>query len=246
MPELRGTVAETYLLSRGIDLAKLGRQPQALRFYRSLKHHKSNSYWPALVSLIHGPDGKHCAVHRTWLAPDGHAKAPLGGDARMVLGPYAGGAIRIWRGAGGRPIGQAPPGSAVTLTEGIEDGLTVAVSCPERRVLACVSISNMGELMLPPAIGHVTIAADNDAAGSAAAGALDRAVARFINEGRVVAIARCETGHDINDLLRGGEVMTEPRDSGTDAVRLIIDNATEVVAAGRRPRTTAAWRAIAR
>ena len=142
MPELRGTVAETYLLSRG----KLGRQPQALRFYRSLKHHKSNSYWPALVSLIHGPDGKHCAVHRTWLAPDGHAKAPLGRAARMVLGPYAGGAIRIWRGAGGRPIGQAPPGSAVTLTEGIEDGLTVAVDeleaeADNRKVDAVVSLA---------------------------------------------------------------------------------------------------------
>ena len=66
-----------------------------------------------------------------------------------------------------------------------------------------VSLGNMASIPLPPAIATVIIAAQNDPPGSPAVHALDRAVARFLTEGRRVKIARPPPGvKDLNDLLR--------------------------------------------
>jgi hypothetical protein len=62
------------------------------------------------------------AVHRTWLMPDGSGKAPLR-DPKMTLGRYAGGAIRLWRGASGKALKDAPTGDSIVITEGIEEAL---------------------------------------------------------------------------------------------------------------------------
>ncbi len=64
----------------------------------------------------------------------------------MTLGRSRGGAVNLWRGASGMPIKPAPEGESVHLTEGIEDGLTVAISAPVVRVLAAVSLANMAAL----------------------------------------------------------------------------------------------------
>lgn len=202
-PSLRGTPAERYLRSRGIDLAAMGSQPGALRFVPWLANKESGRSWPALVAAINGPDGTHLATHRTWLAEDGSGKAPLA-EPRMTLGKYRGlgGTIRLARGISQKPLRDAPEGDHVVLTEGIEDGLTVAQACPWLRVLAAVSVSNMASVQLPPTITTVTIMADNDASGSKAAGALDKAIARFVSEKRSVRVARSPVGKDINDLLR--------------------------------------------
>src|SRR5579864_6331573 len=97
----------------------------------------------------------------------------------MVLGGYAGGAIRLWRGASGKPLREAPAGETIDLTEGIEDGLSVAVAAPECRVLAAISLSNMANLAapgaLPPAIAAVRLWQQNDT-NKDAVGAFDRAL----------------------------------------------------------------------
>jgi hypothetical protein len=79
-------------------LAQLGRQPWALRFHPALWNEETQRHWPALVAAIVDPEGQLTAVHRIWLAPDGSGKAPLR-DRKMTLGRYAGGVIRLWRGA---------------------------------------------------------------------------------------------------------------------------------------------------
>ena len=57
-------------------------------------------------------------------------------------------------------------------------------------------------MRLPPAIGTVVVAADNDAPGSAADRTLRRAVERFLAEGREVRVARCPAGFkDLNSYL---------------------------------------------
>lgn len=210
---LKDTPAAAYLLGRGIDLGRLGRQPRALRFAPDLPNVESGRSWPALVAAITDGDGRHVATHRTWLevrAGGRVAKAPLE-DAKMTLGRYAGGAIRLWRGAGGKPLREAAPASAVVLTEGIEDGLSIAQACPDRRVLAAVSLANMAGLVLPSAIATVVIAAQNDAPGSSAALALAAAAAAFAGQGRSVLLARPPASvKDANDLLNAAPVLGPP------------------------------------
>lgn len=203
-PSLAGTPVAAYLLGRGIDLAELGRQPRALRFHPGLWNRESSRHWPAMVAAVMSGTGEHVATHRTWLARNaagGWGKAPLR-DPKMSFGPVRGGTIPLWRGASGRPLRQAPEGDTVALAEGIETALSVAIACPELRVLAAVSVSNMGNLMLPPAIGTVILCADNDAPDSAAARALQRAADRYLAEGRRVRIARPPVGKDFNDALQ--------------------------------------------
>ena len=204
-PELRGTPAAEYLAGRGIDLAELGRQPRSLRFAPSLANRESGRSWPALLAAISDAAGRHVATHRTWLAQDeagAWRKAPLR-DAKMTLGSYAGGTIRLWRGASGKPLSQTRPGERVAIAEGIETGLSVVCACPDLRVLCAVSLANMGRIMLPPAVTEIIICADNDGDNPAAAHTLQRAIDHFAAEGRLVRIARPPAGlKDFNDWLR--------------------------------------------
>lgn len=205
--ELRGTPAEIYLRRRGIDIELLGHVPGALHFHPGLWNAESGRKWPALVAKIDkGPAA--VAVHRTWLTDEGD-KAPLT-DPKMTLGSYRGGLVPLWKGAGGKPLKDAAPGSAIILSEGIEDGLSCAVAAPEYRVAAAVSLANMGALELPPAIACVIIAAQNDpwwaekqAKEHGALRGLDRAIRHFQQQGRSVCVARPPVGKDMNDLLRG-------------------------------------------
>ncbi|HVC54925.1 MAG TPA: toprim domain-containing protein, partial [Stellaceae bacterium] len=151
-----------------------------------------------------GPRGRFQTIHRTWLErqSDGSVrKAPVA-EPKKVYGPCKGGLIPLWRGASGQPWKQAPPGDVLGLTEGIEDALTYAVAVPEHRVAAALNVGNLAHVRLPPAIVTIIIAADNDAPGSPADRTLQRAVARFLAEGRDVRIARCPAGvKDLNALL---------------------------------------------
>ncbi len=196
--DILDTPVDWYLQGRGIDLRSLAHFPRALRYAPSLKH-KNGQQYPAMVAAIMNGQGQQIAVHRTYLsvfttaACRAHAtKAQVGDgfDVKMVLAGYAGGIIALARGASGKPLSQAPKGDKVILCEGIEDGLTLAMACPDWRVLATVSVGNMQNAPLPPTISHVVIAADNDAEGSPAAVAMQKAAHKFMDEGRDVRIAR--------------------------------------------------------
>jgi len=202
-PSLAGTAAEAYLRGRAIDLAQLGRQPRSLRFHPALWNQETQRPWPALVAAIVNAGGCMIAIHRTWLAPDNRGKAPLR-NPKMTLGRYSGGSIRLWRGASGKPLKNAPQSETVLIAEGIEDALSAVIAAPEHRVLAAVSLANLANLVLPQAIGTVVILAQNDPAGSPAVRVLDRAVDAFRRQGRRVKLARPPVLiKDINDLLRG-------------------------------------------
>lgn len=203
---LAGTPVMEYLRGRGLDLALLGRQPRALRFHPKLWCDEARRHFPAMVAAVVDGAGKFVAVHRTWLErqSDGRVvKAPLL-EPKKTLGRYRGGAIHLWRGASGKRISEAPPGSALDLTEGIEDGLSVALRCPELRVWAAVATANMRNLVLPPAIEEVVIWAQNDPPGSRAALSLEKACAAFHAQGKRVRLARPPEGvKDVNDVVRG-------------------------------------------
>ncbi len=203
-PNLSGTPAALYLSARRIDLADLGRQPRSLRYHPNLANRESGRSWPALVAAITNRAGEHVATHRTWLARDVAGvwrKAPLR-DRKLTLGSYAGGSIRLWRGASGKPLAQAPEGEVVAIAEGVETALSSAIACPELRVLAAVALANMARIELPPAIRIVILCADNDGDNPAAARGVARAVRQFAAAGREVRIARSPVGKDFNDALR--------------------------------------------
>ena len=203
-PELRGTPAAGYLAGRGIDLARLGRQPRALRFHPALPCVERGAPLPAMLGAICGSDGQMIGLHRTWLElVEGQWRKGRLTASKKVLGNIRGGTIRLWRGASGLPLAQAAPGSEVVIAEGIETGLSIALSCPERRVLAAVSVGNLAAIELPPQIEGVVIAAENDGFNTPVMTALQRAIDRWMAEGRKVRVARSPVGSDMNDLLRG-------------------------------------------
>jgi hypothetical protein len=225
---IAGTPVDHYLRGRGIDLSRLGRPPPAAeggqpdqrgRAPRALRYHPElwadGRYWPAMLAIIRdGPTGQAIGCHRTFLArgPDGAwRKAPLGPEgAKRSYGQVKGGFIPLWRGRSGKPLRFAPAGDRVALTEGIEDGLTIALACPEYRVLAAISAGNFQAIALPEQVSTVLICADNDpltlpgGKPHPARLAVQAAIARFQREGRRVLIARPDGAKDFNAVLTGG------------------------------------------
>ncbi|WGF90084.1 toprim domain-containing protein [Marinivivus vitaminiproducens] len=135
-------------------------------------------------------------MHRTFLTPDGQ-KAPVD-PQRMMLGPCRGGAVRL-----------APADDEVMVGEGIETCLSV-MQVMGRPAWAALSAPGLAALDLPEGIRRVTILADGDEAGEAAAQA---AAGRWSREGRSVHIARPPRGRDFNDLLMAGKLRAVGRPS---------------------------------
>ncbi len=178
---VQGTPVDTYLASRGMQLAT----PVALRFHPGLKH-PSGGIWPVMVALVtRGFDGKPLAIHRTYLARDGIGKAPVE-PQKMMLGPCRGGAVRL---------GQ--PDDVLLVGEGIETCLA-AMQASGQPAWAALSTSGLRALDLPRNIRDVIVLADGDDPGEKAA--CDAAL-RWSHEGRRVRIARSPSGRDFNDLL---------------------------------------------
>jgi len=205
-PGIADTPVEFYLQGRGINLRELGRAPGALRFHPACWNAERQRPMPAMLAAIAGISGKHVATHRTWLEQGSElswGKAALE-RPKMVLGGFVGGCVRLWRGASGLAIGVAAEGDSAVVCEGIETGLALALACPERRILAAVSLSNMVRLELPPTITDVTIAADNDGENPTARRALEAACRAFSEQGRTVRLAIPEIEKaDWLDVLRG-------------------------------------------
>lgn len=226
---LRGTPAAAYLrYARGIDLAQLGRQPRALRYLERARFvHMDDdtgeiyeAAFPAIASIVVNAAGKPVAVHRTYLAPDPKTgrwgKAPPPRDwpfearhwkAKKVLGSYAGGWITIANGTGprggrGPALSKAAPGQHVYISEGIEDALSTSILLPDARVIAAISLSNLGAVALPACVSRVTLVADLDE-NDDARNALERAVAQHQKTGREVRLWQNRFGgKDLNDALR--------------------------------------------
>jgi hypothetical protein len=185
---IAGTLAEAYLRGRGISCEL----PPTLRFHGHAWHGPTARHWPALVALVEGGDG--CAVHRTYLHPDGRGKAGLDGADKMMLGATAGGAVRLSGGPGRLVVG-----------EGIESTLSLACGLLDGPLTlwAALSTSGLRGLRLPARPGRLTIASDGDKPGREAAHVLaERAHAM----GWQVGILDPGTGADWNDILTGKAV----------------------------------------
>jgi hypothetical protein len=215
-PLAAGDVVTTYLAGRGLDLARLGAPPRALRLEPGANHRESGQRWPAMIAMITGPDGACWGVHRTFLAADGSGKAPVNPPRKIWPGGFWGGAIRISRGASNlAPAEAAAKGHAdiVAITEGVEDALTVALACPDWRVWAAGALGAMGAIDPPPGCRAIVLIRDNDelgkdgvaleAAHKAWSRVLDQAAGRCRAAGVALYVARPKGGaKDFNDALQ--------------------------------------------
>ena len=181
---ITNTAAETYLRARGITCTLF----ETLRFAPSCWHSSGQSF-PAIVALVEG--GGFFAVHRTYLRADGSGKADIE-PVKMMLGPCAGGAVRLSKSDG-----------PLIICEGIETGLSLLSGLLPSPVTvwAALSTSGVRSLKLPQQSGLLTVAADGDAPGRRAAHAL---ATRADAMGWSVSLLPAPEGRDWNDVLNGG------------------------------------------
>lgn len=209
---IKGTPAELYFKARGIDFRILKKQPHAIRFapecfYERDKRTGQKFYMPAIVTAIHNADNEFVGVHRTFLE---QVNGVWKRKTKKVLGSFAGGAIRLWRGKTAAPIGKLKDlknldevDETLIICEGIEDGLSIAMACPEYRIWTSISVSNMQNIEIPKGINQVIIAGDVDGDEAIATKQVNTAAETFMRAGKIVKIARPQNAHDFNDELTG-------------------------------------------
>jgi hypothetical protein len=155
---IRGTIAETYLRSRGIgDVGDLDCLRFHSRCYYRAHDNAPRETWPALVAAVTDLDAAMTGILRTWLARDGSSKAPLA-TPRRALGRLLGSGVRF--------------GSATDVMaagEGLETMLSLRVVLPAMRMVAALSSAHLAALILPAGLRRLYIARDNDRAGHQAA-----------------------------------------------------------------------------
>jgi hypothetical protein len=151
------------------------------------------------VDLFHGPSGRYLSamvasvstggVHRTFFE---NAGGRIEGNAKMMLGPCAGGAVALSEAQG-----------ALVACEGIETGLSLLSGLLDAptSVWAALSTSGVRALDLPPTPGRLILAPDGDAPGMAAAEVLGN---RAYALGWQVYMMAPPEGKDWNDVLQSG------------------------------------------
>lgn len=162
-----------------------------LRWHPSLKHPPSGMVGPALVARVtDAVDRRPLTLHRTWICADGN-KAPVE-PARMLLGGHrkSGGVVRLW------------PDEDVTTGLGFAEGIETALSLAHAvwPVWACIDAGNLAAMPVLAGIEVLTIAADHDDAGLAAAEACGQRWAAGGCDVRLVVPDERKT--DLNDVAR--------------------------------------------
>jgi len=154
---------------------------------------------PVMVARVEGPGGL-LGLHLTTLEPDGRGRR----EKRLAKGSKPkGGAIRLFPLEAGKPL---------ALAEGIETALAVreVTGWP---AWATIAAPFMKEVIVPPELEEVLIAADHDRAGIGAAHALAR---KLIREGRRVRVAvppgEKDDWLDVLARVKDGAAGTRPKE----------------------------------
>lgn len=200
------TPVELYLRGRGIDLRALGHHPRALAWHPEVWNSEAKRKLPCMLAAAVDVDGRHIATHRTWIAPDGKGgwtKADLE-DAKMTIGRSAGGFVPLWKGECRKPMKDIDPGTDVYVSEGIEDGLTVAIARPALRIICAIALRKIAHLKLPDQVGRLVIIGQRDTHPKTLA-ALEAAIAAHQELGREVWLTPPPAGFkDVNEALMEG------------------------------------------
>jgi len=214
--DLKGSLAETYLAGRGIELGAVKFLEDRFRFLPSAEWWRgaevdetgrriAGPRFPAMISEMVDGAGVPKAMHYTFLAPDGRGKAPVE-KPKLMYPETRGLVIRVARGRGNRNpetaagLGKAAP---VFVCEGIEDAMSVALACPELRCWAAGSLANLLSVPDHGCADSWILAQDNDWGKDQALALFERAVRHFETTGKPVSVVASSSGKDFNDLLRG-------------------------------------------
>ena len=162
---IAGTLAETYLRSRGIThleaLTSLHFHPRC--YIRSGPDGPPEAR-PAMIATVTDLTGHVTGLQRTWLDLSGARKAQIA-TPRRAMGDLLGHAVRF-----------GPVQNILGVGEGIETTLSVRAALPGLPVAAALSAAHLAAIRFPPAVRRLYILRDNDPAGTAAARTLtDRA-----------------------------------------------------------------------
>jgi DNA primase len=183
---IEGTPAAAYLRWRGITMDL----PHTLRFARlpppridgnGLLAANGSGLLPTLVAIVTDAAGELVGLQRTYLTEDGRKAATKVTETdrkpkvKYSLGNVIGGSVQI-----------GPPTASMLVTEGLEDGLTLAQGLG-RSVWVAAGTSMMPQMTFAPVTRAVVIGADGDQAGGAAA---MKAAAAFEDLGLAVRIMR--------------------------------------------------------
>ncbi|MCB2055546.1 MAG: toprim domain-containing protein [Geminicoccaceae bacterium] len=155
-PILPGSVAGAYLASRGCALPP----PDGDLRWHPRARHPCGHIGPALIARVtHAETIAPLTLHRTWVRPDG-TKAEVN-PARLLLPGHTKkfGVVRLW------PEEEVDGG--LLVAEGIETALAAARGFG--LAWATTDAGNLAGLPVLHGIGALTIAADHDPAGVAAA-----------------------------------------------------------------------------
>jgi hypothetical protein len=184
---ISGTLAETYLRKRGITALH---GPANLRFhprcYYRPDRDSPTETWPAMIAAVTDLDGNITGVHRTWLDPAGHDKAPVN-TPRRAMGNLLGNAVRF---------GVAH--DVMAAGEGIETMLSLRCVMPTMPMVAALSAAHLAAILFPGALRRLYVARDNDPAGNAAVANL---INRSISAG-IEAIVLSPRLADFNEDIR--------------------------------------------
>ena len=188
-PIQQGDLAATYLEARGVGEITY---PNALRFASALRD-GDGGVRPAMVALVgrHGED-RMDTIHRTYLRPDGKAKAEMAAPRKLMPGPIPDGAcvmLSDWTGSG-----------TLGIAEGIETAMS-ASALYDVPVWAAINSTMLAKWTPPDGCDEVVIFSDNDAkfGGQAAAYALAH---RLAVKGLDVHVKVPDVvGEDFNDVL---------------------------------------------
>lgn len=191
-PLAPGDLAHRYLEARGIASETY---PDTLRFHPRARDGNGGEC-PTLISLVGVPgEPKFIAMHRTFLRPDGKAKAEMAAP-RKLLGSLADGScIRL-----------GPANAELGIAEGIETALSASAlfGLP---VWAAISAANMVKWLPPEGVESVTIFGDADASytGQSAAYTLAHRIVmhakKAAREIEVIVKMPPALGWDWNDVL---------------------------------------------
>ncbi|MYZ47894.1 DUF7146 domain-containing protein [Propylenella binzhouense] len=189
---IAGTLAETYLRSRGImDLRNVGSLRFHPRCYYRADEDSPTETWPALIASVRDLDGTLTGVHRTWLDPTTRGKAPVA-TQRKAMGDLLGHAVRF--------------GTALDIMaagEGIETMLSLRQVMPDLPMAAALSANHLAALLLPSTLRRLYIACDDDPAGHRATVQLtERAEAAGI-QALTLAPALADFNEDLRTLGAG-------------------------------------------
>lgn len=193
-----GTIAERYLVGRGILLPAEVLSGHALRFHPACPFRLDSGETvrlPAMLGVMTGIEtGDFQGIHRTALQADGSGKAQVRGldDARKMLGSSKGACVRLST--------DDRVTNGLAIAEGIETALAVIGNFGVSPVWATLSAGTMARFPVLSGIECLSIFADNDASrtGSTAA---DQCADKW-----TAAACECviwtppDIGSDFNDL----------------------------------------------